>query len=165
MDDFDEDAFVPLRAFRSSHLDLDAAVALLDAPELPWLGVPTESGHDGGARREFRCDLHVPVRAVGRKIDFHKAALVEIGRAKRANGHVTLEISWRSATLAPLFPVFSGQLTLTADGLALDGWYAPPGGRVGVALDRMMLGVGARRTATWFLGVVAEGLADRERSS
>ncbi|MEX2547616.1 MAG: hypothetical protein WD830_07480 [Chloroflexota bacterium] len=127
--------------------------------------MPAETGRDNAGRRAFRCDLRVPVRAVGHQIDFHKAALVELGPIKRANGHVALEISWRPASLAPLFPVFSGQLRLTAGGLALDGWYAPPGGRVGAALDRMMLGVAARRTAAWFLGVVAEGMSDGERNS
>jgi hypothetical protein len=63
-----------------------------------------------------------------------------------------VEISWRSATLAPLFPVFSGWLTVGPGELRLDGYYAPPGGALGLAADRALLRLAARGTARWLLG-------------
>lgn len=151
-------AVIPLRATQRAAVQLDRAGEALRGAELDWLGAPWSAATTESGRRTYRCDLRLPVRAVGHEIAFHKAALIDLGPVRHEDGRLSADISWRSATLAPLFPVFAGQLVVTADRIALDGWYAPPGGRVGVALDRMLLGIAARRMATWFLGLVAEGL-------
>jgi hypothetical protein len=61
--------------------------------------------------------------------------------------------------MAPLFPVFSGHLTLTPAELRLEGFYAPPAGELGAVLDRAFLNIAARGTARWFLERVAQVLA------
>jgi hypothetical protein len=58
--------------------------------------------------------------------------------------------------MAPLFPVFSGHLTLTPSELRLEGYYAPPAGELGAVLDRAFLNIAARGTARWFLARVAD---------
>ena len=70
--------------------------------------------------------------------------------ASTADGCV-VEISWQSSSLAPLFPVFAGHLTVSPTELRLEGYYAPPGGGIGAALDRAFLNIAARGTARWFL--------------
>ena len=67
-------------------------------------------------------------------------------------------IAWRSATMAPLFPVFAGALEVLPDELVLDGWYAPPGGSAGLVVDRAFLNLAARGTARWFLDRIAEAI-------
>lgn len=158
MDGLDTAALVPLRATRRVHVDVDAAVKSLSNRELPWLG-PSADTDERDGQRAFHCDLRVPVRAAGHEIDFRKAALVELGPAKRMDGHMSVDIAWRSANLAPLFPTFAGHLTVEPEMLILEGWYAPPGGRLGLALDRALLGIAARRTAVWFLDLVARAVS------
>jgi hypothetical protein len=70
-------------------------------------------------------------------------------------------VSWRSANLAPVFPVFVGTLRVSANELTLDGYYAPPGGELGVILDRALLNIAARGTARWFLSQVAAAIQTR----
>jgi hypothetical protein len=82
---------------------------------------------------------------------FRKAAYVDIGAPRSIEGGWRVPIGWRSATMAPLFPVFAGRLDVRADGLTLEGWYAPPGGEAGRIIDRALLNVAARGTARWFL--------------
>ena len=85
-----------------------------------------------------------------------KAALVDLGPSRHDADGISMDVSWRSATLAPLFPVFVGRLEVRATQLVLEGFYAPPGGEVGFILDRALLNIAARGTARWFLGRVAE---------
>lgn len=159
MVEFDTSAVVHLHASRRVHLDLDVADDALSGEQLGWLGPRSSDAASAATRRSFRCDLRLPVHAVGHEIVFHKAALVDLGPIQRVDDHLSIDISWRSASLAPLFPVFAGQLTVTSGTVALDGWYAPPAGRIGVAFDRMLLGIAARRTAMWFLGRMADALS------
>jgi hypothetical protein len=67
-------------------------------------------------------------------------------------------ISWRAAGLAPLFPVFSGRLRWADGELALDGYYAPPGGGLGMVADRLLLNVAARGTARLLLEKIAAAM-------
>lgn len=157
MVELDPAAVVSLVASYPCALRLDRVHAALEGDDLSWLGGQAIEVTPSG-RRTFRCDLNLPVRALGRDVEFRKAALVELGQLHDRNGQLTIEVGWRSANLAPLFPVFAGQLTLTRDRIALEGVYAPPGGVVGVAIDRALLGMAARRTAAWFLRLVAGAL-------
>jgi hypothetical protein len=155
----DAASVVPLRAYQAADVELDRAEDVLRASEVGWLGAAAEdAGVDEAGRRRFRTDLGLPLAVTGHAFTVRKAATVEIGPVRREHGELQLDISWRSANLAPLFPVFAGQLTVRADKLVLEGVYAPPGGRLGIALDRALLGIAAQRTARWFLAVVAAAL-------
>ena len=92
---------------------------------------------------------------------FRKAAYVGVGQLTGGTSGCEVEIDWRSASLAPLFPVFAGQLNVRASGLALSGVYAPPLGGVGLVIDAAFLHFVARRTARWFLDQMAAELSSR----
>jgi hypothetical protein len=160
MDLLDATAVVELHTSRRARFDLDRARESLEAPEQAWLGVPAIDAPGGAAVRAFQADLRLPVQVDGHEVAFQKAAIVELGPIDRVDGMLVVGISWRSATMAPLFPVLAGRLTITTERVTLDGWYAPPGGRVGLALDRVLLGVAARRTARWFLAQLADAVGE-----
>ena len=140
------------------HLALAAHVALErvllafgdEAPN--WLGQP--AGTDARGLRRYLCDLELRVNPEGRAA-FRKSAIVSLGDVRSRHGGWTIPIEWRAASLAPLFPVFSGQLIIDAERIVTDGHYAPPFGVVGYFLDRALLSIAARGTARWFLGKVA----------
>jgi hypothetical protein len=121
-----------------------------------WLGPEVEA--PAGYRR-YLGDLAYPLLTRPRTLLFRKAALVDIGPpARLPDGSVSASIAWRSATLAPLFPVFAGRLRIQASGLRLDGAYGPPFGDVGRLIDRAALHQVAVRTARWFLSELASRL-------
>lgn len=123
-----------------------------------WLGSPSPSPRPDV--RRFLTDLSLPVREHSPSITFSKAAFVDVGPARSTPAGCEIEIGWQSASLAPLFPVFAGRLVLNHDAVRLEGFYAPPGGDVGLVLDRAFLGIAARGTARWFLGQVVRALED-----
>jgi hypothetical protein len=96
-------------------------------------------------------DLVFAVPSEARVLTFRKAAYVDVGPVGRGRGACVVEIGWRASTLAPLFPVFAGRLEVGEGVLRLDGVYAPPGGGIGVLVDRAVLHFVAKRTAVWFL--------------
>lgn len=143
--------FVRLAASLHLHNDPDRLAALLREGRTPWtLGrVPSP---DGGGLRRFAIDLRL--RVGGEKValtTFGKAAFLDLGRPRRTATGWEAEISWLASTAAPLFPVFSGWLTIGREELRIDGLYAPPGGVVGRVADRMLLHVAANATARWVL--------------
>ena len=147
---------VRLRLAQSWSGDLDRARSALLVDVEHWLGRPL--GESGGGRRRFETDLIMPVRGTSKHMVLRKAAIVELGDVVEARDELEVEVSWRSATLAPLFPVFGGVLAAGRTELSLDGYYAPPGGELGVILDKALLNVGARGTARWFLAKVAQAI-------
>jgi hypothetical protein len=140
--------------YRKVHLTRVPAAFSEGAPT--WLGQPIGSRSDGAA--DFACDMELRVSPEGRAL-FRKSAIVTIGQPRHAGESWVVPIEWRAATLAPLFPVFVGSLTIMADRIAIDGHYAPPFGVVGVVLDRAVLAIAARATARWFLAKVALAVA------
>ena len=146
-----------LRLAQPTSIDVTAAGLFLDSDASSWLGspVPAANGHS----RRFLTDLSMPIRDRAPNLTFKKAAFVDLGPVRRDDGRVEVEIAWRSSSLAPLFPVFAGKLILTPTELALEGFYAPPGGNFGAVLDKAFLNIAARGTARWFIGKVAEALA------
>ena len=137
-------ASVPLRA------DADAVAALLERGVVGWEERP---GLDGV--RRYAVDLRLRLGGPGAALStFRKAALVDIGAIHRGPGAHEVEIQWRAATAAPLFPVFSGLLRIGPDELSINGLYAPPGGAVGLIADRALLHVAATGTARWLLGEI-----------
>jgi len=132
----------------------------LAAPD--WLGTASDAAPGRAPEphvRRFLSDLAFPVTGSARTLVFRKAAFVDLGPIRRLpDGSAALEISWRSATFAPLFPVFSGRLLVRNDGLFLEGAYAPPFGELGRLVDRAVLHQVAVRTARWFVSQVAAQL-------
>lgn len=150
---------VPLRLVQRVEVDLTRAQAALADGAADWLGARMGIGVNGG--RRFLTDLSLPVREHAPAMTFHKAAFVDLGEVRLEGERLEIEIGWRSSTLAPLFPVFAGKLSVTRHQIVLDGYYAPPGGDVGLVLDRAFLGIAARGTARWFLDHVTRSLTVR----
>jgi hypothetical protein len=139
-------------------IDLAALCRLLTHPI--WLGVPSGSPPDRPDLQRVETDLAFPLHGQASRLTFRKAAYVDLGVEKMAVG-CSGEIAWRAVSLAPLFPVFSGRLEVTPTGVRLSGFYAPPGGGVGLLVDRVFLHFVARRTAEWFLDRLTVAAADR----
>lgn len=128
-----------------------------------WLGDPVHDGPEAigpaGPRRRFATDLRLRVSDRTERALFRKAAIVELGTPLESNGVVSVEIGWRASSLAPLFPVFSGRLTVTAHEATLRGLYAPPGGRIGQLADAALFHVAAEGTARWLLRELASAVS------
>ncbi|MGA2513502.1 MAG: hypothetical protein ABSG37_07770 [Candidatus Limnocylindrales bacterium] len=147
----------PLRLVRPATVDLTRALHLLSDRAAGWLGTPVPAARPGF--RRYVTDLSLPIRNHAPSLVFRKAAFVDLGPARETPEGFELEIGWQSASLAPLFPVYAGHLTVTHRELRLEGFYAPPGGEFGAVLDKAFLGIAARGTARWFLERTAEAVA------
>lgn len=160
-----EPGTVHLRLSRPAVIDLESARRRLDTAE--WLGFEVGLDDDpehppgmpsaSGVRR-YETDLGLPLRPGSQRTVFRKAALVDLGSPEPTKRGLRVPIAWRSATMAPLFPVFAGWLEIRPDQLILDGWYAPPGGSAGMVVDRAFLNLAARGTARWFLDRIGEAI-------
>ncbi len=117
-----------------------------------WLGEETAANERG--MRQFACDLILNV-GVGGPVSFYKSMVVAVGEPVRVNTRWQIAVEWRSATMAPLFPVFVGEITIRPDRMSVDGWYAPPFGVIGTVLDRSLLRIAARATAKFVLRMFA----------
>lgn len=149
-------ASIHLRVARAGKFDVDAAgLALTD---LAWLGRPADGLEGQPGARRIAVDLELPVRDGSSPSPVRKAALIDLGQPQVEDAGFTLAVSWQSATLAPLFPVFIGQLRVGPSGLVVDGRYTPPFGRLGLVIDATLLRFVARRTAQAFLERVAAHL-------
>jgi hypothetical protein len=135
-----------------------ALAVLGPAGRAAWLGEAVEPV-DATERDRYLVDLELRVGEQTPRITFHKAAYVDIGPLwARQREPIEVPISWRAAGLAPLFPVFSGRLRWADGELALDGYYAPPGGGLGMVADRLLLNVAARGTARLLLEKIAAAM-------
>jgi hypothetical protein len=139
----------------AARLDLARVPAVLGAADLPWLGERQPTTGDG--LRRYLCTLALPAGALGPLV-FHKAAIVGLGELVATEAGWSLAVSWRAAGLAPLFPVLAGRVWIEPERLVLAARYAPPGGRIGLAIDESLLRIAARGTGRWFLGVLAAAL-------
>jgi hypothetical protein len=149
---------VPLRVRRAGSIDLDRAILALS--DLSWLGRPMDGPPDHLQLRQVATDLDLPILDGSSKGPVRKATLIDLGPARQMGDRVRVEIAWRSATFAPLFPVFAGQLSISANEIVLDGRYAPPLGTLGLLLDQALLHLVARRTA----GALVVRLAEKFES-
>jgi hypothetical protein len=140
---------VPARA------DLRRVPEVFGSDDADWLGQRVRE--DASDVRRFSCDLELRV-GPDRRATFRKSAIVGLGAPRRDHDAWVVPIEWRAGTLAPLFPVFVGDLRLSVDRIELDGRYAPPGGSIGYALDRALLHIAARGTGRWFLQKVVAAL-------
>lgn len=145
---------IPLRLVQPATIDLPRALSILVDRASEWLGTPVPGPRPES--RRYLTDLSLPIREHAPSLTFKKAAYVDLGEVRSGRKSCDIEIEWRSASLAPLFPVFAGHLTLTPTELRLEGYYAPPAGDFGAILDRAFLNIAARGTARWFLGRASE---------
>ncbi len=123
-----------------------------------WLG-PEVADAPAGMHRH-QADLRLRVSERPSLVTFGKAAYVDLGPVESLGDGWQVEVSWRAATLAPLFPVFSGMLVARADELSVSGWYAPPGGVIGRVADRALLHIAAEGTARWLIGELDRAAAE-----
>jgi len=148
------DGFVRLVASMRLHSDPDRVAALLDEGDTPWPEGRVVHPESPDLRR-FAVDLRLRVGGETAALTtFSKAAYLDLGRPRRTADGWEAEIGWRASTAAPLFPVFSGWLTIGPEELRIDGLYAPPGGVVGRVADRMLIHVAANGTARWLLNEI-----------
>ena len=150
----DGETVVRLHLCARAEISPGRLMAVLDQDQAPWLGEAL--GFENGLR-DYACDFELRVRPESRAL-FRKAAIVSLGRPQYTDTGLTIACEWRAMGLAPLFPIFVGRLTITGPVVSLDGYYAPPLGLVGVAIDRALLGGAARTTARWFLNRVTVAL-------
>lgn len=136
------------------------AVALLGKPgRSAWLGEVVEAGPAAGQVDRHLIDLELRFGDQDSRMAFRKAAYVDVGPVRDDRPEpLRLGISWRAAGLRPLFPVFSGTLSWIAGDLRLSGYYAPPGGGIGIVADRLLLNVAARGTARLLLERIASAM-------
>lgn len=153
------DDVATLRVHRAGPLDVRRICPLL--AHGAWLGQVVDVEGLPPDTIRYLTDLYLPLPPDGRLLSLRKAAFVDVGPVvQRSEGGCDVEIAWRSASLAPLFPVFAGHLSARSSGLTIEGHYAPPGGFVGRTADRMLLHTAARGTARWLLGHIATTLRD-----
>jgi hypothetical protein len=140
---------VPLRVRQLGAIDLDRAILALS--DLSWLGEPSNESTDGRPAdphaRRIVSDLLLPILDGSSTGPVRKAAFIDLGRARPISDQVFVEIAWRSASFAPLFPVFAGQLSISTTDIVLEGRYAPPFGKLGLLLEQALLHLVADRTA------------------
>lgn len=141
--------FVEIRAT----LDCERIPVVLRAPD--WLGVELSPNERG--MREFACDLVLNAGA-GTPLSFRKSMILAAGDPVEAGSGWEIPVEWRSATMAPLFPVFVGKITVCFDRMNVEGWYAPPFGAVGTILDQALMRIAARATARHVVRTFAAAL-------
>lgn len=148
------DGFVRLVASARLNAEPDLVAAMLDDGEAPW----AEGRHEPleiSSLRRYAVDLRLRIGGESAALTISgKAAYLDLGRSRRTQTGRESEIGWRASTAAPLFPVFSGWLTIGPDELRIDGFYAPPGGAMGLVADRVLLHVAANATARWVLSEI-----------
>jgi hypothetical protein len=145
---------VPLIVRRLGSIEIDRVIAALD--DLSWLGRPPAGWPDHQGLRRIATELELPIRGGSATGPVRIATYMDIGLARRVGDHVLVQVAWRSAWFAPLFPVFAGELRMSADAIVLDGRYAPPFGELGLLLDQALLHFVARRTALALLARLAD---------
>jgi hypothetical protein len=146
-------ATVPLHVSHRALIDMTRAIDALT--DLAWLGPRVNSPAQWQDSRRVRTVLELPIFDGSAPAPIRKTALVDVGIPPALVGPVVVQVGWQSDSLSPLFPVFAGQLRITARILVLDGHYAPPFGRLGLLIDRGILHLVARRTAQAFLARLA----------
>jgi hypothetical protein len=145
----DQPATVPLRIRHIGPISLDRATDALH--DLSWLGPLTEGLATHPELRQVAADLELPVLDGSSPGPLHKSTLVDIGPTRRLGDQLLMDIGWQSASFAPLFPVFAGQLVVSEHEIVLEGRYAPPLGALGLLLNQALLHFVARRSASAFV--------------
>ena len=153
LEDHGEQETVTLRASRSGRFHITRSIEALT--ELDWLGPRVDERDEIEGLRRVVADLELPILDGSATGPIRKSALIDVGIPRVLPDLVLVDVGWQSASMAPLFPVFAGQLRITARSLVLDGRYVPPFGRLGLVIDAGILHFVARRTAQAFLARLA----------
>jgi hypothetical protein len=136
-----------------------AVVQSLEDPPA-WLG--PEAGDPPAGLRRFQTDLRLRVSEEPSIVTFRKAAYVDLGPVAPTADGWELEVSWRPATLTPLFPVFSGSIVLKGQEATLTGLYASPT-LVGRLADLTLLRIAALGTGRWLLATLDQAATESGR--
>jgi hypothetical protein len=123
--------------------------------DLEWLGEPVAAASTEAGWRRIRSVLALPITDGSSPSPLRKGALLDIGPVERSDDSIRLDLAWQSDSIAPLFPIFAGHLTVSSSGLLLDGEYDPPFGRLGLLIDARLLHFVAHRTAQALLARIA----------
>jgi hypothetical protein len=151
-------SFVRLEASVRASVDPARVADILEDDARRWLP-GAEALPKAGPLRRYAVDLRLRVgRDEAAVTTFRKAAYLDLGPVRRMKSRSEVEISWRAATAAPLFPVFSGRLTAEPGEVRIEGMYAPPGGAVGRIADRILLHTAANATARWLLRALGDAV-------
>jgi hypothetical protein len=153
LEDHAELETVTLRASRSGRFHITRSIEALT--ELGWLGPRVDEPDRIEGLRRVVADLELPILDGSGTGPIRKSALIDVGIPQVLPDLVLVDVGWQSASIAPLFPVFAGQLRITTRSLVIDGRYVPPFGRLGLAIDAGILHFVARRTAQAFLARLA----------
>jgi hypothetical protein len=146
--------FVGLVASHQLRATPARVLELLASGSAPWAEGLVERPPAPGLRR-YVVDLRLRLGGEDAAMTtFRKAAYLDVGTPVRTDDGWDLDISWRAATGAPLFPVFAGKLVVQAGTMRIEGIYAPPGGVIGRVADRVLLHVAANATARWLLAEI-----------
>jgi len=137
----------------------ERAAHVLGPGRQAWLGELVTAPGKADATARYLLDLELRVSDTAPRVAFRKAAYVDVGPLVEAGPALVVDLSWRAASLTPLFPVFAGRLTWADGELLVDGHYAPPGGGIGAVADRLLLNVAARSTGRRLLERIAEVMA------
>ena len=124
--------------------------------DLGWLGESVVAGSMADGWRRIRSVLALPITDGSSPGPIRKGALLDIGPVERWDDSIRLDLAWQSDSIAPLFPVFAGHLTVSPGGLFLEGEYDPPFGRLGLLIDARLLHFIAGRTAQALLERIAQ---------
>ena len=122
-----------------THLDLppEAATVLLTSDPAAWLPEPAELQGNGTWLVDLSAEGALP-----KAIAHHRVA-VDVGPVIGADDRCMRQVTWRSATVPGVFPVFDGDLELVALSggmcqLSLIGTYRPPLAVAGTAADALL---------------------------
>lgn len=147
---------VRLQLTQPASVDRARARRLFADGALTWLGDPRGTA---GCPRRVATDLCLAGRRRRSPYVLRNAVLVELGPPQELGGRLRCEISWRSATLGAVSPVFTGFLTARPGQLHLEGYYTLPGGVLGRVLDRAFFNVATYSMARRLLDRIAAALA------
>lgn len=110
--------------------------------------------------------IRVRLGPCGARGPVRKQIAVQIGDPVARGEATVIPLTWHATPGAALFPVFSGDIEIAAIGgdetqLSIWGYYDPPLGVVGEALDRFGLHRVAEASVRAFVLELAENIGDR----
>jgi hypothetical protein len=140
-------------------VDVSFAAASLRLADLAGSGSLTRASHTAWGEGLARVG---PARGIS---GLSKLVHVQIRNPVQRDGIATLTLRWQATGAAGgLFPVLDADITVIPNGeqtvlIGLDGVYRPPGGAVGVSLDKVILHRVATATVHSFLKRIADAIA------
>ncbi len=130
----------------------------------PVLRAGPEQWLPGFSRDRDRITGELAYEQAGRRIK--RRIEVRVGPVQRFAYGVTAQVRWKAARRSELYPELEGHLRLeprrpSGSRLRLDARYAPPGGKLGATVDRVVMHHVAEASVRDFLSRVSRQLASR----